>query len=346
MEGINQAVATTAPASSAMPTGSAPSAASPSAMSAGLSYQASPTTVQAPAAPAPVYQQQAAPAAQGNPWQEAFQALSASLNTPSQSQAQAPYSAYQTPTPQASFQAPLGSIQQQQQAQYSAPQTFSPQASTPAYSEQVLADQAQLAALAQAQYLSSPSVQQAQAAGSASDSYLSQVSDTSLEVLEHFGAEAPALLNEYACAVEDALIEQVKTGQAMNLMLNAAGEERAAMNIMLTDPDILADYVNDFFGANGPYPTETAEEAAASAAHNARAQFEAEIAAQEQRQVPAAFQRPQMEMPTPGQAPGNDARNFWNGFSEMMDSSPENAWKYLSQAPGAAFQTKALIQDM
>jgi len=130
-------------------------------------------------------------------------------------------------------------------------------------------------------------------------------------------------------------------------MLNAAGEERAAMNIMLTDPDILADYVNDFFGANGPYPTETEDEAIASNAAAARAQFEAEIAAQEQRQVPQAFQRPQMNMPTPGEQPaGNDARNFWNGFSEMMDNSPENAWKYLSQAPGAAFQTKALIQDM
>lgn len=41
------------------------------------------------------------------------------------------------------------------------------------------------------------------------DSFLSQLSDTSLEVLEHFGLEAPALLNQYSCAVEDALIEQV-----------------------------------------------------------------------------------------------------------------------------------------
>ena len=38
-----------------------------------------------------------------------------------------------------------------------------------------------------------------------SDAYLSQISDASLEVLEHFGAEAPVLLNQYACAVEDAL---------------------------------------------------------------------------------------------------------------------------------------------
>jgi len=29
-----------------------------------------------------------------------------------------------------------------------------------------------------------------------------------------------------------------------------------------------------------------------------------------------------------------------------MDSSPENAWRYLSQAPQGALQAKALIQDM
>ena len=117
-------------------------------------------------------------------------------------------------------------------SQVQAPQvqpTYSPQASTQAYSDQAV--QQLLAQQAQVQSQSAPV--------SAPDSYLSQISDTSLEVLEHFGAEAPALLNQYACAVEDALIEQVQRGQDMHLMLNAAGEERAAMNIMLTDPDVL-----------------------------------------------------------------------------------------------------------
>ena len=118
--------------------------------------------------------------------------------------------------------------------------------------------------------------QQSQSA-SVSDSYLSQISDNSLEVLEHFGAEAPALLNQYACAVEDALIEQVHRGNNLNTLLEAAGEERAAMNLMLTDPDILADYVNGFYGPEGPYPTETPDEAAARQNYEARAQFEAEI---------------------------------------------------------------------
>jgi len=182
------------------------------------------------------------------------------------------------------------------------------------------------------------------AAPATSDAYLSQISDESLEVLEHFGAEAPTLLNTYACAVEDALIEQVQRGQSMGLMLEAAGEERSAMNLMLTDPDVLADYVNDFYGPNGPYPTETRDETAARQQYEARAQFEAEIEAQEMGQVPPAFQRAQMEMPTPGRQQ-NPANDFWGGFSEMMDQNPENAWQYLAQAQPGMLSTKMLVQD-
>ena len=132
----------------------------------------------------------------------------------------------------------------------------------------------------------------------------------------------------------------------MNTMLNAAGEERAAMNIMLTDPDILADYVNDFFGANGPYPTETPEEAYQRDQEESYAQFESEIETQEMRQVPQNFQRPQMDMPTPGTQQNGEAASFWGQFSDMMDTNPENAWQYLSGANPAAFQQKLMIQDM
>ena len=177
-----------------------------------------------------------------------------------------------------------------------------------------------------------------------SDAYLSQISDQSLEVLEHFGAEAPALLNQYACAVEDALIEQVQRGQSQSLMLEAAGEERAAMNLMLTDPDVLADYVNDFYGPEGPYPTETPQEEMERQQWEARAQFEAEIQAQQQAGVPQNFQRPEMEMPTPGRQV-NPANDFWGGFGAIMDQNPEDAWKFLAQAPQGALQTKMLVQE-
>jgi hypothetical protein len=283
-----------------------------------------PQAAQIPAYQAPAQVAQAS-ATQANPWQQAFQALSASLNTSNPSQAQVSQSAYQTtPTPQATTQPAWGSM-----APQAAP-TYSPQVSTPSYSESEVAQMVQQAA--------------ANGASQAGDSYLNGISDTSLEVLEHFGAEAPALLNQYACAVEDALIEQVQRGNSMSHMLESVAEERTATNIMLTDPDVLADYVNEFFGPNGPYPTETAEETAQREQFEARAQFEAEIEAQEQNIVPRQFQRPQQEMPTPGRQV-NQAQDFWGNFSEMMDASPENAWRYLSQAPQGALQAKALVQD-
>ena len=36
------------------------------------------------------------------------------------------------------------------------------------------------------------------------------LSDDSIDVMQHFGLEAPALLNKYSNALEDALIEQVR----------------------------------------------------------------------------------------------------------------------------------------
>ena len=332
MESTVPTTPTTAPASSPMPTAVAPSSASQYATSAPSSFQVAPQApVAVPQAPQ-AYQPAVAPQASapaGNPWQDAFQALSASLNTQQASQAPAQYSAYQTPTPQASTQAAWAS-----QAPMAAP-TYAPQASTQGYSAQEV--QA-LLHQQQAQILS-----QVQSQG-ASDGYLSGISDVSLEVLEHFGSEAPALLNNYACAVEDALIEQVGRNQSMNLMLDAASEERAAMNTMLTDPDVLADYVTGFYGPNGPYPTETAEETAMREEWEARQQFEYEIAQQEQRAVPPNFQRPEMDMPTPGRAQAPQ-RSFWGDFSSMMDNNPEQAWQFLSGAPAQAFQSKMLVQD-
>ena len=335
MEATNQAVATMPSQNSVTPTSVAPQAVSQPVSSPPQAYQASAPMPQLDLAQHPGYQAsapapQASAAQAGNPWQEAFQALSASLNTSSPYQAQVQPSAYQaTPTPQANTQAAWASQapSYQAQTQYSAAPTYSPQALTQAYLQQQVAE---------------PQVQQS---AQVRDAYLSQVSDESLEVLEHFGAEAPQLLNTYACAVEDALIEQVQRGQSMSLMLEAAGEERAAMNLMLTDPDVLADYVNDFYGPEGPYPTPTEAEAAEIQNILAREQFEQEIMQQEQQNgVPRNFQRPEMAMPTPGRQ-ANAANDFWGGFGQLMDNNPEEAWKYLSQAPGAAFQQKMLVQD-
>jgi len=146
--------------------------------------------------------------------------------------------------------------------------------------------------------------------------------------------------------VEDALIEQVQNFQKQAQIVNGLGTQNNAMNVMLTDPDVLADYVNEFYGPQGPYPTETPQEEAERVQTEARAQFAKEIEAQERStQVPASFQRPQMEMPTPGRT-GNPTNDFWGSFSELMDSRPDQAWQYLAQAPQGALQGKMLVQDL
>ena len=337
MEGTNQAVAVAPQAASAMPTASAPNVAYQPVTSQSPTYLASPTIPQTiPVAPPVAYQPvQGQPVSaanlgqgqpQANPWQEAFQALSASLNTNNRSQAQAQYSAYQTPTNQASTQLNWGS-----QANSETPQQWLNRTSTSYATPTQEASQTQ-----------APAAQQE----AVSDGYLSGVSDQSLEVLEHFGAEAPALLNQYACAVEDALIEQVGVSQHQSLLLEAAGKERQAMNIMLTNPDVLADYVNDFFGPDGPYPTLTQEEQKANRIEAKRYGMEEDIKQMETRgNVPTAFQRPQMDMPRRNKQ-ANQIQNFWNGFGQMMDQNPENAWKYLAQADNRAFQSKMLVQDL
>ena len=342
MEGSSQAVSTATPQASAMPTASgAPSVAAP-AMSAPSTYQASPQMpVQAPSQPA-TYQPQAAPQYSGqtptsNPWASAFQALSGSLNTPAQSLDQAQYSAYQTPTPQAAIQANWGyQAPVQQYSSVQAQPTYAAQASTQVFTEPEVQELLQT---------HGRNVAAEVAAKSGTDTYLSNISDTSLEVLEHFGAEAPALLNSYACAVEDALIEQVGISQHQHLVLGAAGEERQAMNLMLTNPDVLADYVNDFFGPNGPYPVETDAEAAQRSEAEYMARLQEDMYNREvDYAVPQNFRRPEMAMPTPGRRE-SEATSFWGNFSDIMDNNPEDAWRFLSQAPGQAFQSKMLVQE-
>ena len=137
-------------------------------------------------------------------------------------------------------------------------------------------------------------------------------------------------------------------------MLEAAGKERQAMNTMLTNPDVLADYVNDFFGPKGPYPTLTNDEKRELAARQKQAQrqqrrnqLEAEMYGMErQNSVPPAFKRPEGHaMPRPSKE-AQGVQNFWNGFSSVMDNNPENAWKFLAQADPRALQGKMLVQDL
>lgn len=210
------------------------------------------------------------------------------------------------------------------------------------------------------------------------DGYLSGISDQSLEILQHFGPEAPAKLNTYACQVEDALLEALQhqqyqagvVGQYQQYveqvvpLLEAAKAEREAMVHILTDPARLSDYVEGFYGPEGPYPTQLPGEEARARLQQGiaetqerlvpmadprqaewadqQAQQQAQALAQQQAQQ-QAYQRPQMAMPTPGGGRGSSAADVWGAFTEAMDSRPEDAWKVLATAPPEAIRQKVLF---
>lgn len=307
----------------------------PSSVAAPTVASQQPTAVQASYPTAQAYTPEAPVSApQANPWQAAYQGLLASLSGTQPSQPQA-YSSPQIPQA-----APIPAAYPQAAVSYqAAPSVTAPLTSlypqTQAYSQAIPAQAPS--------YSSAPSA-------AASDEYLQSVSNESLEVLQHFGAEAPALLNRYACVVEDALLAQARqTAETMQQLqtlqgqlgqshgvIAAAAEDNAAYHTLLTNPDLLADYVNEFYGPNGPYPTETSQDRLA-----------AEVAANE-RVMPAAapaYQRPQMPMPSPEVQASSGGDDFWSVFSQISDRNPAAAWQILSQATPEALRSKVLVSE-
>jgi hypothetical protein len=283
----------------------------------------SPQSYKAAAAPSS-YQTAPGPAPQMvDPWQAAYQRLSGGLNGMPQSQPQAPYwqQAPQAAPSPAYYPSPTTSYP----AAFSTGIPISLPQVTPVYSPSypsVLQN-------VPAQYAPTQAPQEVE------DGYLSGVSNESLEVLQHFGAEAPALLNRYACTVEDALLAQAEqTGTTMQqlqqlaqnmsqmeVILNAAIEDNNAYNYLTTDPDLLADYVNDFFGPEGPAPVELPQD-----------RLRAEVEANQR-----PYQRPEMPMPAPsGRGGGVNPEDFWAQFNEVATTRPDQLWMLLDQVQNQA----------
>ena len=296
------------------------------------------------------------------PWQAAFnQLIGAPMPT-------APSTAWAAPSPsiqQGLTPAQVGNWGQMAPAIQAAPMAapiYSPQ-QTQAYSptQQEMAQLAQAAAaqtIAQQQALAEQGYEE-----SVDDSFLAGISNESLEVLSHFGAEAPAKLNAYSCQVEDALLEalghqqqqaqaiaeQVDYIERVQAVLEAAGADREAMMHILTDPETLADYTTRFFSDEGPYPVHTpAEEAQAAlqqgmiyrdgplmpSAENPRLDINAQ----------PGYQRPQMPaMPNPAASGGYG--DPWAQFSQAMDVAPQDAWKVLAGASPDAVRRKVLFME-
>jgi len=269
-------------------------------------YQSAPTAY-SPQVP------QATPQAE-NPYKDAFTKVVGLLSSP----VQFPFQGQQS---QATPAADQGNYGYQQTTQFSNPaqQTYTPsnnsnQAYSNSYSQ------------------TSPEITDQQLLANG-------VSEASLEVINHFGADAPAVLNNYACQIEDSLIQTNQQLQEAVGLLQEMSTEHKAYEQILTDPDVLADYTCEFFGENGPYPVE--EENAAPAAPT----FAGQPIQNPQVQAQAPV-RPQMPVPPQPQAPA-DAGDFWKDFGGAADRDPQNAWRYLNAAQQnpEVFRQKLLVME-
>ena len=274
-------------------------------------YQSAPTAY----SPQP---QQASPQAE-NPYKDAFNRVVGLLSSP----VQFPFQGQQS---QATPAVEQGNYGYPQTTQFSNPaqQTYMPSSnSNQAYSNN-----------------------SSQVSSEITDQQLLQngVSETSLEVINHFGADAPAVLNNYACQIEDALITTNGQLQEAVSLLQEMSNEHKAYEQILTDPDVLADYTCEFFGPEGPYPVEEDQPAyGAPQAPTFAGQQLQNPQAQAQAQAPV---RPDMPVPPAPQAPA-DSGDFWKDFGGAADRDPQNAWRYLNAAQQnpEIFRQKLLVME-
>jgi len=127
-------------------------------------------------------------------------------------------------------------------------------------------------------------------------------------------------------------------------VIDAAAEDNAAYHVMLTNPDMLSAYVNDFFGPEGPYPVETSEDRLRAEVQASDARYAAQPQQAPAPQAPA-FKRPEIDMPQPGVQAPQSSDDFWATFSAMSDRNPAAAWQMLSQAGPDALRSKILVSE-
>jgi hypothetical protein len=162
------------------------------------------------------------------------------------------------------------------------------------------------------------------------------ISQESLQVLEAFGSEAPAILNNYALQLEALLDSAVAWGTEMTETLQGYADfavqshtENLAYNEILTNPDVLSDYTLRFFGPEGPYPVHEGEADLESYGYPTQ-------------EVDASYG----EFPAPPAAAApQQPQNFWGTFNEMMARDPQNAWRVLNQAQPNVVSNKLFVME-
>jgi len=311
----SQAPAAVAPSSYVVPSQPAAPVAqaqAPVAYQVGTSYpqavpQAAPSYQSAPTQYAP--QSQPAESQGSNPWESAFNKVVNLLSAPVQSPFQGQQSQIPTQYTPANYGQPSSQVTQQ-----SAPLTWSPsQESSPNYS----------------QTSSTPSLEQI--------ADLVGMSQESRQVMDAFGIEAPAVLNNYALNLEQMLDSAVAWGNnAANLITRYANfavnehQENLAYNEILTNPDVLSDYTLKFFGPEGPYPVYENE-----AQLETRGYPTQEVGQPQLGQFPAP----------PAAAAPQQPENFWGTFSDLMNRDPQNAWRVLNQAQPQTVANKLFVME-
>ena len=304
----------------------APAAAPQAVQTAPVPYQVGTSYPQAVPQAAPSYQSaptQFAPQSpttsepQSNPWESAFNKVVGVLSAPVQSPFQGQQS--QTATPQytrANYGQPSVQATPQSAPQISPPSQISSPNSSQASSS-----------------LSSDQLDQIQVAVG--------MSDESRQVMDAFGIEAPAVLNQYAVNLEGMLDNAVEWGNraADNIKGYAQfatneHQENLAYNEILTNPDVLSDYTLKFFGPEGPHPV-----------YENEAQLETKGYPTQPVQGQQVGQ-PANTMPAPPAAAApQQPENFWGTFNEQMARDPQNAWKVLNQAAPNTVQNKLFVME-
>ncbi len=172
----------------------------------------------------------------------------------------------------------------------------------------------------QAQQTSPTNASQTQTSSQTSTASSPQLSAVSAEVVNQFGLEAPGILNQYAVALEDMLIQQAqKTDQ---IAARAGG-----MQQILTNPDYLADYTDRFFTEVVPVD------------------IDSDAPAQAPQQYQQNFDMPAPPAATAGQQQAVQPQQQWDAFGDAMSRSPEHGWRMLAQMSPDALRSKLLFME-
>ena len=306
----------------------APQAPAPTQAPAPQAYQVGTSYPQAVPQAAPSYQSsptqyapQSQPAApEGNPWESAFNKVMNVLSTPVQSPFQGQPSQTETQYAPANY----GQANSGLTTPASAPQTLSASQVSSANSSQTSSN------------LSAAEL----------DAIQTQIgmSPESRQVMDAFGVEAPAVLNQYALNLEGMLDSAVQWGnQAQGLIKGYADfavqehQENLAYNEILTNPDVLSDYTLKYFGPEGPCPVYENEQELESKGYPTAPVAEG---------INTSATQPATNFPAPPEAAApQQPENFWGTFTETMSRDPQNAWRMLNQAQPNTVQNKLFVME-